>query len=160
MKHLQPNIPCCLSVELVLILLLSQTSLAYTFGKGEVRVVLSSLSNPYGTRSNNECCSGTKDPSTSVCSEPCRIFATVCITPTKKFFQDTFCAMGTRKTKTYNRNEVTFRLPKNSTHPSVYNDHKSFSKDVVYAEIGQDKFEENVMVYKMRHTLRDEVRSV
>jgi len=82
------------------------------------------------------------------------MFVTVCVTPTEAAFADTFCAMGTHKTRTYGRNEVIFRLSRNFTDDSVYKNALSRLDDV-YTEIGQE--EENVMIYRMKHTLADEV---
>eukprot|EP00111_Clytia_hemisphaerica_P002675 TCONS_00007557-protein len=125
----------------------------YTGSEGEVRIVLDSLSNPYGVTSENKCCDGgIRDTLTSKCRTPCRMQVKFCITP-GDFYQVQQCTMGKRTSETFQGNEISFELPDLNLKEPVYENYQQISNTT-----NLEKFEKaDALVFRIKHALREEV---
>lgn len=129
------------------------TSPVDTRPQGEVRIVLDSLINPYDTKQNNVCCSnpGSRDLGT-ICTEPCRMYVSICINPgMDKNVNIQSCLMGTQLTRTFNGNDISFRLPSDNLTEPVYEDLRQSVAKMKSVE------EQDALVYRIDHAAKDEV---
>lgn len=128
------------------------TSPVDTRPQGEVRIVLDSLLNPQDTNQQDVCCpSGSKEQN-SKCTEPCRIFVSICINPgVDESVNIESCLMGTQLTRTFNGNDISFRLPSDNLTEPVY--------DNLIQSVGKMKNveEQDALVYRINHATKDEV---